>query len=79
MHCRIIREKVKRLNFSNLDYKLFFGNSVNIESIIKIYQILLDARSDVLNTKWLSEHKVRLIFTFTQRTQAVMHIAFHLL
>ena len=53
LHCSIIRDKVKHLSidFNSVSYNMIFGSMDNQEKLIKIYQIMVQARNDILNPK----------------------------
>ena len=53
LHCSIVRDKVKHLSidFSSVSYNMIFGSMDCQEKLIKIYQIMVQARNDILNPK----------------------------
>ena len=52
LQCSVLRDQVQHLNidFSSVDYKMIFGNLEKQEKIVKIYHLLVQARSDKLNS-----------------------------
>ena len=48
--CSEIRTKVKHLNlnFNSVSYQMIYGNLEKQEKFVKIYQVLLETRSDIL-------------------------------
>ena len=53
LHCSVIRDKVKHLNidFNSVTYNMIFGSMDNQEKLVKIYQIIVQARNDILKPK----------------------------
>ena len=46
--CQVIRKKLSFLNFSDVEYKMIFGRLKEQEKFAKVYQIMLNARADIL-------------------------------
>ena len=49
LECPVIRSRTKNvINYKEVDYQMIFGNIKNQVKIAKIYQIILEARKDLL-------------------------------
>ena len=50
LDCSDIRQKLPDIDFSKVKYEMIYGNLKDQECIAKIYHLILQARSDMLNT-----------------------------
>ena len=50
LHCSDIRLKLPDIDFSKVRYEMIYENLKNQECIAKLYHLILQARSDILNT-----------------------------
>ena len=48
--CLDIREKLKDVDFSGIKYEMIYGHLHEQEKIAKVYHLILQARSDILNS-----------------------------
>ena len=48
-HCNEIRQKLKDVNFNEVNYEMIYGDGENEEKFVKIYHLMLKVRKDLLS------------------------------